>query len=175
LVLLVFILLWAFFGTIQASKNAATLFVWSLWWALLPFSFLLFGRVWCSVCPLGKAGDLVQGWFKMRRRDPGTFLKRYGMWIMIALFVMLTWFDRISSFAGSPRSTGILLLILLAGAVITMFFFRRRTWCRYLCPIGGLSGIYSMVVPISLSHWRPERDLFDGLFYGIEDRKRDMS
>lgn len=138
------IFLWAFFGTVQASRNMATLMIWGLWWTLLPFSFLLFGRIWCGICPLAKAGDLVQKCFKRSRKYPAAFLKRHGIWIMIALFVLITWVDRISSFAGSPRSTGILLLILLAGAVIIMFFFKRRTWCRYLCPIGGLSGIYSM-------------------------------
>ena len=139
------ILLWAFFGTIQASKNIATLMIWGLWWALLPFSFLLFGRIWCGVCPLAKTGELVQRWFKRTRKDPGHFLRRYGTWVMIALFVLLTWFDRISSFASSPRSTGILLLFLFFGAALTMYFFQRRAWCRYMCPLGALSGIYSMV------------------------------
>ena len=139
------ILLWAFFGTIQASKNIATLMIWGLWWALLPFSFLLFGRIWCGVCPLAKAGELIQRWFKRSRKDPGHFLRRYGIWITIILFVLLTWFDRISSFSSSPRSTGILLLFLLFGAILTMYFYQRRAWCRYMCPLGGLSGVYSMV------------------------------
>lgn len=144
LFLFALVLLWAFFGTVRASKNIATLVIWGLWWTLLPFAFLLFGRIWCGVCPLAKTGDLIQMCFKGHRRFPGAFLRRYGIWIMISLFVLLTWVDRISSFAGSPRATGILLLLLLAGAVIIMFFYKRRTWCRYLCPIGGLSGIYSM-------------------------------
>lgn len=144
LFLLVLVVIWAFFGTVQASKNIATLVIWGLWWTLLPFTFLLFGRIWCGVCPLAKIGELIQKCFTPNKRYPGAFLRRYGIWIMIFLFVVLTWLDRISSFAGSPRATGILLLILLGGAVVIMLLFKRRTWCRYLCPIGGLSGIYSM-------------------------------
>lgn len=144
LFLLLIILLWAFFGTIQASTNISTLMMWGLWWTLLPYSFLLLGRIWCGVCPLAKMGDLAQRLFKRSRRYPGPFLRRNGIWIMIALFLLLTWFDRVTSFANSPKATGILLLILLAGAVLIMIFFKRRAWCRYLCPIGGLSGIYSM-------------------------------
>jgi polyferredoxin len=29
-------------------------------------------------------------------------------------------------------------------------FYERRSFCRYLCPIGGLIGIYSMTAPIEL-------------------------
>lgn len=155
LLLLALVLMWAFFGTVQASKNIATLVIWGLWWTLLPFAFLLFGRIWCGVCPLAKTGDLIQRCFKGNRRYPGVFLRRYGIWIMISLFILLTWVDRISSFAGSPRATGILLLVLLGGAVLIIFFYKRRTWCRYLCPIGGLSGIYSMA---SLTELRSQEE-----------------
>jgi hypothetical protein len=34
--------------------------------------------------------------------------------------------------------------------VLTGLFFQRRSFCRYLCPIGGLIGLYSMVAPVAL-------------------------
>jgi hypothetical protein len=150
----VFAIYQAFRGSRLASENFATVTMWSLWWPLLPFSFLFFGRIWCAVCPLPKAGDAVQQLLG-KQKKPGPFLRRRGIWIMAALFVLLTWLDRISSFAASPRATGTLLILLVLGAALTMALYRRRTWCRYLCPLGGLSGIYSTTACMEL---RPQKD-----------------
>jgi len=159
LVLLLFLLLmlWAFMGSPLASRNPATLTVWSLWWPLLPLSFFLFGRLWCAVCPLGTVGDVAQKALGGGKRlAPGAFLKAMGPWIMLVLFVVLTWADRIFGFAGSPRATGALLLLLTGGTLAAMVLYRRRSWCRYLCPLGGLSGLYSMC---SIMELRPHGEL----------------
>ncbi|MGB6169561.1 MAG: 4Fe-4S binding protein, partial [Geitlerinemataceae cyanobacterium] len=36
-----------------------------------------------------------------------------------------------------------LLLLITAGAVIFSMLFERRFWCRYLCPIGGMNGLFA--------------------------------
>ncbi|MGA7953480.1 MAG: 4Fe-4S binding protein [Gloeobacterales cyanobacterium] len=36
-----------------------------------------------------------------------------------------------------------LLLLITAGAVICSLLFERRYWCRYLCPIGGMNGLFA--------------------------------
>lgn len=36
-----------------------------------------------------------------------------------------------------------LLLLITAGACIGSWFFERRIWCRYLCPIGGMNGLFA--------------------------------
>ncbi|MGB8699942.1 MAG: 4Fe-4S binding protein, partial [Thermosynechococcaceae cyanobacterium] len=36
-----------------------------------------------------------------------------------------------------------LLLLITAGAVIFSVLFERRFWCRYLCPIGGMNGLFA--------------------------------
>src|SRR5574341_1665592 len=41
-----------FFGSSEASYNFGSVMVWIFLWPLLPILFLLFGRLWCSVCPL---------------------------------------------------------------------------------------------------------------------------
>lgn len=37
---------------ILRNTNFAALFVWSLWWPLIILSAIIFGRVWCQVCPM---------------------------------------------------------------------------------------------------------------------------
>jgi NAD-dependent dihydropyrimidine dehydrogenase PreA subunit len=36
-----------------------------------------------------------------------------------------------------------LLLLITAGAMIFSALFERRFWCRYLCPIGGMNGMFA--------------------------------
>ncbi len=148
------ILYFAFFGTIRPARNLATVVTWTLWWAILPWSFLLAGRLWCAVCPLGAIGAWTQKAADRLglgpKRKPGAVLKRVGPWLMVASFVALAWVDRTFSIIGSPRATGALLLALLAGAVIASLLYRRRVWCRYLCPLGALSGVYAMTAAVEL-------------------------
>ena len=35
-----------------------------------------------------------------------------------------------------------LLLLITFGAMVGSYFFERRIWCRHLCPIGGMNGLY---------------------------------
>lgn len=37
--------------------NAATFLTWNLWWVGIIFAFVLLGRIWCTVCPLGCIGE----------------------------------------------------------------------------------------------------------------------
>jgi hypothetical protein len=46
--------------------------------------------------------------------------------------------------------TAAIVLGFAALAVLVGLFFERRSFCRHLCPIGGLIGIYSMTAPLEL-------------------------
>jgi NAD-dependent dihydropyrimidine dehydrogenase PreA subunit len=43
-----------------------------------------------------------------------------------------------------------LLLAITAGAVIFSLIYERRLWCRYLCPIGGMNGMFAKLAMIEL-------------------------
>lgn len=144
------LLYFSFFGTLRAGQNFSTTVTWILWWSLLPWSYLLLGRVWCAVCPIGSLSEWAQRLGRWGRRLPGAFLKRYGLWLMAVTFLFLTWADRVWNVTGSPRATGLLLTMILAGSLVMGFLYQRRAWCRYLCPIGAFSGLYSMASSLEL-------------------------
>ncbi len=144
------ILYFALFGTDRGGQNFATRITWTIWWPLLPISLVLFGRLWCAVCPLVAAADVAQSVAKPKRDIAPLFLRKYGIWLMALTFIFLTWIDRVANITGAPRATGILLAILLGGAVLDGLLFRRRVWCRYICPIGALTGLYSMASVVEL-------------------------
>lgn len=116
-----------------------------LWWLLLPFSFIFLARLWCGVCPLGAISDTVQKVFSYRRRPPGLLLKKYGVWIAGGSFLSLAWAGTLWHFDDKPRATVIILLLFLLATILTGLLYERRAWCRYLCPLGIVAALYSMV------------------------------
>src|SRR3970282_73720 len=60
LIIFAIILIQLFFGKDEASYNFGSVMVWIFLWPIMPVLFLLFGRLWCSVCPLSRVSDEVQ-------------------------------------------------------------------------------------------------------------------
>lgn len=129
-------------GPSEAHDNFGTAGTWVLWWPLLPILLFLFGRFWCTICPFGTLNDIVQKFVGSKKPVP-KFLRKYGIWIIDATFLMITWSDHVWGIVENPRGSGVLLLMITTAVILSGAIFERRTWCRYLCFLGGLSGNYS--------------------------------
>lgn len=129
-------------GPAVAHDNFGTAMTWVIWWPLIPLFFLLLGRFWCAICPFATLSDVIQKAVGHNRPVP-QFLRKYGIWIIDATFILITWGDHVFGIVESPRGSGYLLMGLILGVVTIGSFFERRTWCRHLCFLGGLSGNYS--------------------------------
>ncbi len=136
-------------GPAAAHDNFGTAMTWVLWWPLIPLVFLLLGRFWCSICPFATLSDLVQKVVGNLFPVP-KFLRKYGIWIIDALFILITWADHVFGIVESPRGSGVLLMLIITGVIAAGAFFERRTWCRYLCFLGGLAGNYSRAGVLAL-------------------------
>ncbi|MEI7644531.1 MAG: 4Fe-4S binding protein [Chloroflexales bacterium] len=136
-------------GPDAAHDNLGTALTWVLWWPLIPIIFVFMGRFWCAICPFATLSDFVQKLVGLNRPVP-TFLKHYGIWIIDLTFILITWSDHVFGVVESPWGSGILLLMLTTGVIISGAFFQRRTFCRYLCFLGGLSGNYARTGMIAL-------------------------
>ena len=148
LVIFVLAIIVGIWGTQEPSQNLATMLIWVYWWSLVIFSFIFVGRIWCMVCPLGAAGEWVN-------RRVGTLAKRWpralrNLWVAHIFFIVLTGVDLVIGIDILPRFTGFFLLALLLMSVGMALVFERRTFCRYVCPIGGMTGIYSMTSTLEL-------------------------
>jgi hypothetical protein len=149
-------------GTAVGNRNFGIVFVWIVWWGaaimmLIPFS----GRLWCAMCPIPAPGEWLQrqALITPTRRRPFTLGKRWptrlrNIWIQNLAFLSVALFSTI--LLTQPLATGLTLLGLTLLAVGFSLIYERRVFCRYLCPIGGFVGLYSMVAPIELRVKDPE-------------------
>ncbi len=148
------IIVYGFLGPPHGEMNFAVVVTWILWWLLLPFSFIFLARLWCGVCPLGATADTIQRVFAHKRRAPGSWLRKGGVWIAGLSFFGLAWAGMLWQFDDKPRATAIILLSVLFAIILISLVYQRRAFCRYLCPLGIVAALYSMVSLLSL---RPNR------------------
>jgi len=141
------VVLLGFYDVQDGGVNLATKLTWTIWWAGIIFTFVLAGRVWCLACPFGALNEWTSRLAAPLRRLPKSFR---NLWWATGMFVLLTWADEQLGVVRSPQVTAWIVLFFAAAAVAVGLFYERRSFCRHLCPIGGLIGIYSMTAPLEL-------------------------
>src|SRR5512143_3308897 len=150
----IFAILAGVIGTPVGSSNFSIVFVWIAWWAVLILVAVpLLGRGWCSVCPIPLPGEWLQRGAVLgpgNTRQPRLRWPRAlrHIWLQSAAFLTLALFSTV--LLTTPLITAIVLAGMLAAAVGFGLVFERRSFCRYLCPVGGFIGLYSRAAPLEL-------------------------
>jgi ferredoxin len=129
------------------GANVAPRLTWTIWWAGVIFTLVVAGRVWCVVCPFGALNEWTAWATGAWRRLPRTFR---NLWWATAAFMLLTWADEQLGVVRRPSVTAWIVIAIAAAAVVVGLRYERRSFCRYLCPIGGLLGLYAMTAPLEL-------------------------
>lgn len=62
---------------------------------------------------------------------------------MLALFAAILIWEEVWDLPNSAALSGWLLILITAGAVACSAVFERRLWCRHLCPIGAMNGLFA--------------------------------
>ncbi|MBE9038023.1 sigma 54-interacting transcriptional regulator [aff. Roholtiella sp. LEGE 12411] len=139
-----------FVGPQTRDRNFVLNLFWAWWWPFFLFLFPFLGRVWCSVCPFMIYGEITQKlslWFFPRqlKRWPRQQAEKWGGWFMFGLFSLIFLWEELWELENTAYLSACLLLLITAGAMIFSAIFERRFWCRYLCPIGGMNGLFAKV------------------------------
>ena len=105
-------------GIEHPSFNFGTVFTWVVWWGALLLSFIVLGRAWCLVCPLGALGEWVQR-LSFWRRVPYTAGYHFrwpkplrNMGLATGLFIVFVWLDNGYGMSNSPRMTARLIVVI---------------------------------------------------------------
>ncbi|WP_342596795.1 sigma 54-interacting transcriptional regulator [Cyanobacterium aponinum UTEX 3222] len=144
-----FIVAILFFAPQTRSHNFALNFFWAWWWPLILIGFPFVGRLWCSICPFMIYGEITQ---KLRvwllphiplKKWPRQTAEKWGGWFLFTLFALILLWEELWDLPNTAYLSAYLLLLITAGAMICSAIFERRFWCRYLCPIGGMNGMFA--------------------------------
>jgi polyferredoxin/plastocyanin len=146
-------------GSPVGNRNIAIIFVWILWWFVLKAIIVpLGGRIWCMVCPLPAPAE----WLSRRSLTAVRYVNKPfkalhhrftglqkdwpkvigNIWLQNILFLALISFGII--LITRPVATALLFLVILVISLGLALIYRHRVFCRYLCPVGGFLGTYSM-------------------------------
>lgn len=145
----IMLILMCFLGPENPARNPAAFLVWKVWWPLMFLSFFWVGRSWCSICAYAAYGRTVQKVKRYQLPVP-SFVQKYDALLVTVAFLTILWAEEITHMRSSPRATGYLMITMLSLAIASAIIFRRESWCRYLCPMGGLIGVCSMSSIIEL-------------------------
>jgi hypothetical protein len=92
---------------------------------------------------------LLQNIIKPTRNTPD-FIKNYSGWIMALLCILVFWVEIIWDAYNNPYLTGGIVLFITLSSILFSVLFARRSWCRYLCPLGAVNAIFSMPAVVEL-------------------------
>lgn len=128
---------------LYAKVNIINLVIWGLWWPMMVWVAVLFGRIWCTVCPL----ELVANGAERLGRMLGIGQLILGKWLRSGALIAVIYAIIQLCVAGAhlhrvPAYTSFFLCSLLGMAGMVGFFFKDRAFCRGFCPVGLLLGTY---------------------------------
>ncbi len=150
------------FGNQNPGLNIAPVLTWTVWWGGLVVLIMFAGKAWCYMCPW----DAIAGWMERlnlwKKRGEGAGLNLrwprvvQNIGIATFLFVGLTWVELGFGVTMRPAATAWIAIAMLLMAIVSAFLFERRSFCRYGCLVGRISGLYAMFSGVEVRRRRDE-------------------
>ncbi len=153
------IILMGLFGPQDPSSNVMLYLSWGLWWPSVVLSWFFVGRMWCGFCPFPGIGRIVQRYGLCLNLKVPDALKKNGVYWSVVLLGVIIWIEESTGMKYLPRATALLILSILGGATICAFLFPKQAWCRYLCPMGRITGV---AATLALTEFRPDHSKCKG-------------
>lgn len=128
--------------------------MWGLWFPLIFLSVIFTGRSWCGLlCPMGAASEWANK--KGLQRAIPAWVRWEGT--PIVSFLLITILGQTVGVRDHPEAMaevfgGTMLLAILVGFV---YGKKKRAWCRHMCPIGLLLGVFSRIGMVQFAPKRP--------------------
>jgi 4Fe-4S binding domain len=142
-----------FYGNFTLFANFV---IWGLWFPLVFVSVIFTGRSWCGVlCPLGAASEWANG-VGLKRPVP-----RWVRWegTPIVSFIVITVLAQTVDARGFPQGIAVVFGLAFACAIVLGFVYgpgkKKRPWCRHMCPIGLMLGVFSRIGAVQFAPKRP--------------------
>jgi len=163
MVMIYIVILTSMFGTLMSGRNLGVLLMWAVWLFLLVAVLTpLFGRAWCTICPLPLFGDLIQrkSFFTPQKGRTGEYNNKFSGfflkwpawlrndWLRLIVFLTLATFS--TTLVANPRVSGLAVIGLLLVPTLMSVIWELRAFCRYVCPVSVFVGPFSRMSPVML-------------------------
>lgn len=130
--------------------------IWGLWFPLVFLSVIFTGRSWCGLlCPMGAASE----WANKRglKRAIPAWVRWEGT--PVISFLIITILGQTVGVRDHPEAIAVVFGSTLFVAIALGFFYGRskRAWCRHMCPIGLLLGVFSRLGAVQFWPKRPKQ------------------
>ena len=148
------VLLSAFFGDTNPTRNFAPTFIWVIWWIGFAYLQALFGDIWRIVNPW----RVLYDWFEALpglagrrggRSPPATYPTWLGHWPAVIFFWIFAWLELVSDAAEQPVSLGVLILIYSALTWGGMLLFGRDIWLACGESFSVVFGLLARFAPLA--------------------------
>ena len=127
-------------------SNFTTFNLWVLWMMGMVVVAMVFGRSWCTVCPVGWINGVLSR-FGLRREMPAWLNNFVPVTLVLVFLQLLVYFFSIHRY---PDYTAIFLTWMLILALVAGLIFRQRSFCLLLCPAGAVFSLYARLAPWQL-------------------------
>ncbi len=122
--------------------TAANYILWGLWFPLVFVSVIVAGRSWCGLlCPMGAASEWAN------RHGLKRAIPRWLRWpgTPVVSFLIITVLGQTLGVRDHPEAVAEVFGGTLVAAILIGYVYGRykRAWCRHMCPIGLLLGVFS--------------------------------
>jgi NAD-dependent dihydropyrimidine dehydrogenase PreA subunit len=74
----------------------------------------------------------------------------WGAPLLAAGFAAILLWEELADLENTAWLSSCLLLLITAGAVVSSLLLEKRFWCRYLCPVGGMNGLFAKLSILEL-------------------------
>lgn len=129
--------------------------IWTVWFPLVFLSVVFTGRSWCGLmCPMGAASEWVN---KVGLKQA---IPRWIEWpgTPIMSFLIVTVWGHGLGVRDHPEAMAWIFGTTMAAALIIGFLYgnNKRAWCRHMCPIGLMLGVFSRLGMLTFTPKRPK-------------------
>ncbi len=130
------------------NTNLANLIIWCFWWPVIILASVLFGRLWCTVCPMELMASLLNR-IGLKLKVPKFLRSGWAITLLYAIVLVIG----VHTFAihRFPNRMALYMAILLGLTIVVSLIFKKRAFCSYFCPVGTLLGLYSTTAAME---WR---------------------
>lgn len=129
--------------------------IWTVWFPLVFLSVIFTGRSWCGlICPMGAASEWAN---RIGLKKP---VSRWVEWpgTPIVSFLVVTIWGQLLGVRDHPEAMAWVFGMTMAAALIVGFLYgnNKRAWCRHMCPIGLMLGVFSRIGLVTFTPKRPK-------------------